>query len=63
MRKLTDKTKYKYTEDNGAVVYACLKGTTKFVPAFICHASCIPLIINANSFNVDGVILKPYKKS
>lgn len=63
MKKLTDKTKYKIHEDGYAVIYACVKGTTKFVPAFTCHASCIDLIKAANSLQVDNVILKPYVQS
>jgi hypothetical protein len=60
MRKLTAKTKYKYHEDGYAIIYACRKGTTKFVPAFTCHESCIPLILKAQSFDLENVVLKPY---
>jgi hypothetical protein len=63
MKKLTSKTKYSYHEDGHAIIYACLKGTTKFVPAFVCHPSCIPLIQAANNLVVENVVLKPYKKS
>lgn len=62
MKTLTTKTKYSYHEDGHAIIYACLKGTTKFVPAFVCHSSCIPLIKAANSIDVENVVLKPYIK-
>jgi len=62
MRKLTAKTKYSYHADGYAIIYACLKGTTKFIPAFVCHESCIPLIIAAKSLQVENVVLKPFVK-
>jgi len=61
MKKLTDKTKYEL-RDGHAVIFACLKGTTKFVPAFVCHTSCISVIQAANSIRADNVVLKPYQE-
>lgn len=60
MRKLTEKTKYAYHKDGYAIIYARRIGCEKFVPAFSCHASCIPLILAAQSLNVVNVVLKPY---
>ena len=62
MKKLTSKTKYAYHEDGYAVIYACLKGTRKFVPAFTCHASCISLIIASGNLDTENCILKPIKQ-
>lgn len=59
MKKLTDRTKYEI-RDGHAVIFACIKGTTKFIPAFVCHTSCISLIQKANSLEVSNVVLKPY---
>lgn len=62
MRKLTTKTKYSYHEDGYAIIYACLKGTTKFIPAFTCHESCIAIIMKEQSFDNENVILKAFIK-
>ena len=59
MKKLTDRTKSEI-RDGHAVIFACLKGTTKFVPAFVCHTSCISVIQAANSLQADNVVLKIY---
>ena len=61
MRKLLDKpcTWYSFDADGHAVIYAIRKGGTKREAAFTCHASCIPLIQQAGTFNLDCVVLRP----
>lgn len=60
MKKLTDKMKYKIHPDGFAVIYAKRKGESVFVPAFVCHLSCIEPIKAANSLRVENVVLRPY---
>lgn len=62
MRKLIKNAKYRY-KDGFAVIYLKSKTSGKFVPAFECHASCIPVIISSNSLIADGVVLLPTSKS
>lgn len=62
MRKLIGKWKYSIGEDCKATIYGCLKGTAKYIPAFICHSSCIDVIIKDGNFNNPNVVLKPINK-
>lgn len=64
MRKLIGKTKYKIDWENGtATIYACLKGTTKFIPAFTCHPSCIDVIQKDGNFDNPNVVLYPVERA
>lgn len=60
MKKLVGKTKYIIDSETGtATIYACLKGTTKYIAAFTCHSSCIDVIQQEGNFDNPNVILRP----
>jgi predicted glutamine amidotransferase len=60
MRKLTEKTKYSYDKDGALIIHARLKTTGKWVKAYICHPSCLDLILKNKSIFCENVVLRNY---
>lgn len=44
MRKLTDKIKYAFDNDSGAILYAVNKETGKYQPFGLCHIATLNII-------------------
>ena len=57
MKKLTKCSKYSFDEDGDLCIHLKLKSSGKWVLAYKCHASCLPIIKERGTIFVENVVL------